>query len=172
MPTKGRDIYWLWNLTTVPSPYCLFWYSDQQANCSGDSVVGNTQKKVSCSWNLWDAVVLWWQTIGQNLIFVLVVCQAAHSARPSMWDSPGRPWWGSEASLEHHCFPSQYCCVITLYLHFYCLPFNPLVSPVQSQFIASLVAGGVYMFFKLKSHQEWNYHFLPIVTWQSILFYQ
>lgn len=71
-----------------------------------------------------------------------------------MWDGPGHPWWGTEASLRHHCFPSQYCCVTTLYNHFCSLSFNPLIAPLQGQFIASLVAGGVYMFLKLKSHQE------------------
>lgn len=69
--------------------------------------------------------------------------------------------------LEHQFSFSVLLCY-TLYLHYCCLLFNPLVSPPQGQFIASLVAGGGCMFSKLKSHQEWNNHFVPTVTWQSI----
>lgn len=50
-----------------------------------------------------------------------------------------RPHWDTSS-------PSQYCCVITLYLHYCCLSFNPSGSLLQGQFIASLVAGDVYTF--------------------------
>lgn len=85
-------------------------------------------------------------------------------------------WWSRMSSVGYRGLTetavfsiSQYCCVIASYLSYCCLPFNLLDSPLQCQFIASLFAGGVYMFCKLKSRQEQNNHFLPIVIWQSYL---
>ena len=58
---------------------------------------------------------------------------------------------------------SPYCYLMAAYLSYCCLPFNLFDSPLQCQFVASLGAGGVYVFDKLKTHQEQNNHFLSVV---------
>ncbi|XP_063198347.1 AP-1 complex subunit sigma-2 isoform X1 [Chroicocephalus ridibundus] len=85
--------------------------------------------------------------------------EGAHSAGPSVHEGLGCPQWATEVSLKLQRFPSRNIAVIASYLSYCCLPFNLVGSPLQCEFITSLGAGGVYMFCKLKSHQERNKHF-------------